>query len=154
MTRLADPPSAYRHDLMGSAWNPWQTLRGRPDVALVVAALPDHTGGAQVAEHGGRYVVTIDPRLGQAARNEALAHELTHVERGLLPADAPDWLLAKEEARVRRLVAQRLVDSPALARLVEVAEREGWALEAADLLDELGMPHDESSLALLAEVWP
>lgn len=140
---------------MGAAWNPWLTLRGRADVALVMEALPEHTGGAQVAQHpDGRYVISLDPRLGQAARNEALAHELVHVERGVLPADAPEWLVEKEEARVRRLVAQRLVECPALARLAEAAEREGWALEAADILDELGLPQNESSLALLAEVWP
>lgn len=89
---------------------------------------PRTGGSAAVVLPGGDELVLLDHGLAaehrRAERRVALGHEVTHLERGLLPADAPAALLAAEEARVRAEVVRRMVP---------VDELRAWAAELAEL---------------------
>lgn len=85
--------------------------------------LPDGHRGL-TAQRGEKAVVFISRALSPVERLVVLAHELAHLERGgsgWVPG-MPDRLMAivgREESRVDRIVAERLVPSEALARWVE-----------------------------------
>lgn len=89
--------------------NPWAELRARADVALRWGHLPAEAGDGLVVDDGQQVTIWLSATAGRRERNAALAHELEHVRRGVPPRDAPDELVAKEEAIVRRITAQRLV---------------------------------------------
>lgn len=52
-------------------------------------------------------VITLDPRQGQAERRCTIAHELEHVRLG--PAPQVPVLIARDEERVNRAAARRLI---------------------------------------------
>lgn len=120
------------------AWNPWRALRGRPHLVFARRPLPAGFDGALVATAAGP-VVLLDVGLTYEERQETLTHELVHDERGLLPAGAPGWLVAKEEAAVDAEVARRLVDVGQLRRLAATLLDAAEALEAWQLAEELGV---------------
>lgn len=84
--------------------NPWQEFGSRVDWALRWARLPDDMIGlTNFAER----TVTLDRRLLQAERRCTIAHELEHIRRGPVPADA--ILARREEAAVSRAAARTLI---------------------------------------------
>lgn len=141
-----------------AGWNPWRALRDRASIELLMAPLSDESGGALAVEGAdGAQAVVLDRRLTQAERNAALTHELVHLERGLLPPGSPDHLVAREEAAVRRIAAARLVEQPALMKLVQAAEEDGYPLEPWEIVDFLGLPEKSGRQIVedfFREVWP
>lgn len=126
---------------MGSGWSPWRALREREHVTFRRVALPAGVGGGLfVRWPDGRAVVAVDEELGQAERRAVLAHELVHDERGALPAGAPAWLEAKEEAAVDAVVAERLVPSDELRAWAREAFELADAVEAWQVAERFGVP--------------
>jgi Zn-dependent peptidase ImmA (M78 family) len=114
-------------------WNPWRALREQADVVLVRSVPLAGPRGLAIVFADGEPVVALDPELGRVERRSVLAHELVHLERGLLPADAPEHVVAKEERQVDDEAARRLVPVDELravaASLLDVAETvEAWQL--------------------------
>ena len=92
-----------------SRFHPWRWLRDRhARIDIVWRQLP----GGRAGYWDGAHTIVLDPRLTQAGRRSALAHELVHVERDLIPTDAV--LLAREEAAVDEIAARRLISLDAL----------------------------------------
>lgn len=93
--------------LIVTAVNPWAMLRASPDVTLHVGPLPDGQAGETCYD---TWTVTIAPGLKQRERNDALAHELIHLERG----PAPPAYAAADERAVEEEAARRLIPLAAL----------------------------------------
>ncbi|MFT3661961.1 MAG: ImmA/IrrE family metallo-endopeptidase [Gordonia sp. (in: high G+C Gram-positive bacteria)] len=94
---------------MTGALNPWRWLRDHhPRIDIVWCFTDDGIAGGW---DGDRHIV-MDPRLLQAARRSVLAHELVHVERGVLPEQPV--LIAREERTVDRIAARLLIPLDAL----------------------------------------
>lgn len=108
-------------------WDPWTTLRARPDIVLAWAWLPAGHNG-MVCRDGDGWIVTLDAHLGRIGRRCALAHELIHIERGIVDGPAP--LMVREETIVRGEVARRLVTCDELARTVTRMASIGVGVEA------------------------
>lgn len=58
--------------------------------------------------------ITLDPRIGPHAARSTLAHELSHIKRGMPPDDPV--LLAYEEEACEQEAARRLIPLPKLLR--------------------------------------
>lgn len=87
--------------------NPWAVLRESPGVTLRFAPLPD----GQVAETCfDTATVTLAPGLKQRERNDAMMHELVHVERG----SVHEAYAEREEQVVEEETARRLIPLAAL----------------------------------------
>jgi hypothetical protein len=118
------------------------------------------TGGGYAFSHRGRIHVVIDPALDAAARRVVLAHELVHVARGACP-DRPglprcwDAIIRREEARVDRLVASRLVPENQLQDLVDEARRGETAMTIGDVADAFAVTTEVATQAVrtLATDW-
>lgn len=140
----------------GGRWRPWRDLAERPNVDL---ALVDMPAGAPAALHvtdGKVHVILIDRRLDPAERLAALAHELVHLERGgsghvdglpvqLRPA------VAREEARVDRIAAARLMPYDELEQVVSRCCEVAGGVTAADVAEEFGV--SERLAAVAIEQW-
>lgn len=63
-------------------------------------------------------VIVLDSTLDRVERRCTLMHELVHFERGIGWPDATEATMVREEAKVRREVAARLVPAGELADLV------------------------------------
>ena len=100
--------------------HPWRALRHREDVTLHWATLP-----APLHAVTDGTTVWMHDRLLQTERRCAIAHELVHIERGTRCVDDA------EEQRVRRITAQRLIDTADLVRAVQ------WANTVEEAADEL-----------------
>lgn len=100
--------------------HPWRSLREREDIILHWADLP-----APLHAVTDGTTVWMHDRLLQTERRCAIAHELTHIERGTRCVDDA------EEQRVRRITAQRLIDT---ADLIEACK---WANSVEEAADEL-----------------
>ena len=100
--------------------HPWRSLREREDITLHWADLP-----APLHAVTDGTTVWMHDRLLQTERRCAIAHELVHIERGTRCVDDA------EEQRVRRITAQRLIDTAELVRAVQ------WADTVEEAADEL-----------------
>lgn len=109
------------------AWNPWETLRNRSDILLEWAWLPAGHHGT-VRRTGDGWVITLHAGLDRVGRRCALAHELIHVERGIVHASRAT--MVREEAIVRAETARRLVPCGELARTVDRMASIGIGVEA------------------------
>lgn len=127
-------------------WNPWRALRAREHIELVYGDLGGCPGMCERGPFGERIV--LDPTLGRIDRNAVLAHELVHLERGILYSPTtPDALVAKEEAAVEAIVADRLVPPVLLEQYLEAAgAHEG--VTVAMVATEFEVPLDIAELAL------
>lgn len=84
--------------------NPWRHLAvHHPGVRVIWTRIPGATRGFTDGER-----IWLDDRLTQVQRRVTVCHETIHIERGIIPADS------LEEARVNRLVAQRLISTDQL----------------------------------------
>ena len=72
--------------------NPWAWLRSRPSIDLVWGGLPVGWRGATDGS-----TIWIAERLTQRERRSTLAHEITHIELGLLGPQSP---VCEERVRV------------------------------------------------------
>lgn len=110
----------------GERWSPWRAISELEHVDVVHAILPEVVGGGICARLGGRIVVVLDRRLPRADRRCVLAHELVHLERDSLdccvygqPDDRWTSVMVREEMKVNREVARRLVPELELAQLIQ-----------------------------------
>lgn len=96
--------------------------------------------------------IRLDPRLDRRQRRAALAHELVHLERGggVTCAGMPaTWvpLRQREEQRVNREVARRLVPPAELDALVE-SRRSVGPVTSEVVADEFDVPEWVAGIAL------
>jgi hypothetical protein len=122
-----------------------------PDVVLV-EGLPGGLRGCYVTD-GEAAVIAVDRNLPPAERDAVIAHEQAHHERGGSGhrADAPPgWgaVVAREEARVERLVAERLAPDPVVHQVVRRLGDLGEAVTAEGVADELGVARSVAHQAL------
>ncbi|MEO8888786.1 MAG: ImmA/IrrE family metallo-endopeptidase, partial [Jatrophihabitantaceae bacterium] len=110
-------------------YDPWRELRENwPEIEVVSEPM----SGGLLGEL--RYpVIALRSGTSAAQRRCTLAHELVHLERGVI--DCGPWS-AREELRVHAEAARRLVGLTALARA----------------MSELGGDHDVGALAGLVDV--
>jgi hypothetical protein len=85
-----------------------------------------------------RDVVVLDARLRRRARQEVLAHELVHVERGIGWPDASAATMEVEEERVWRVALDRLAPPPEIRAFLERRGTVG-AVTVADLAEEFDL---------------
>lgn len=116
--------------------HPWRRLRSLEDWRLAWEPLSEGVVG-QISWLA--HTITIDPRLSQAQRRCALAHELEHIARG----PAPDWDSAREERAVEQSAARRLVSVDELTAALR------WTRYPGELADELWI--DQAMLAALID---
>lgn len=134
-------------------WDPWRELERRGHIRVVWRPLPEGTGGAAIVRQHGQAVVFLDPRLSGRERTAALAHELVHDERGLFMDTGelpPTWkvCVVREERRVDREVARRLVPLEELIDAARCADDFGYPVTAAEIAEEFGAPLWVAELAM------
>jgi hypothetical protein len=145
MTRmLYVTPPPYR-DHMRRGWNPWSALRDRDHIRFVLDPVAEVGGGGLYARHGDCAAIVIHPELHRIDRRAALAHELIHDERGIVPTEAPQWIVSREEHLVHLEVARRLVP---LDQLADFVEAHAGPLTVADVADEFDVPPDVARRAI------
>ncbi|MDL9938728.1 hypothetical protein QSJ18_18430 [Gordonia sp. ABSL1-1] len=105
-------------------YNPWREARKRTHLLITLAELPDDHRGCLTGNH-----VVVGADDPQASRRCTIAHELVHDERRIFPVDRV--LRAREELRVERIAARRLIE---LHRLVDVLL---WTRRTDEVAEEL-----------------
>lgn len=121
------------------AWNPWRALRAREHIRLDWLWLNAGMRGYIEDDPPGRRIV-LARGLSQPERRAALAHELVHDERGLLPQWAPVSIRAKDERAVDAEVARRLVPADELAEFVLERLSIDEPVTAACIAERFGVP--------------
>jgi hypothetical protein len=120
-------------------WNPWRELRSRTHIVFRLNDIADVAGGAVYYRRGDRAAIVISPSLPRPDRAAALAHELVHDERGGADHEGmpPCWgpVVKRDEARVDREVARRLIDLEELAEYVEGRASIGEPVFARDVAE-------------------
>jgi hypothetical protein len=113
----------------GEPYDPWRDLADNwPQIEVITERMQGHLLGEL------RYpVIALRSGTSAAQRRCTLAHELVHLERGVV--ECGPWS-AGEEFQVHAEAARRLVSGPALVRA----------------LRELGGDHDLGALAQLVDV--
>lgn len=107
--------------------HPWRDLRGRENVVVHWRALPPGLLGVT----DGRDQIWLDRFQLQVERRCTLTHELVHIDLGHDGCQAE-----REEGRVRRLTAERLIDT---RDLIQVCL---WAHDVHQAADELWVTVD------------
>ena len=105
--------------------NPWQRLR-----TLVDVELRWHENGPMGRTIHSEQAISLRLDMTWAERRCTVAHELLHIERGPMPAG----LRAKDEERVRRETAQRMIPD-----IRPVGDAIAWALSPEEAAEELGV---------------
>lgn len=105
-------------------WNPWEHLRTHQDIRLTMSRLPP--GQRAYIDFDTQHIY-LDSQLLQRERNDALAHELTHLARGCPIAGFED----AEERAVNVEVARRLLP---LDQLVQALR---WSRNPTELAEDL-----------------
>ena len=103
--------------MSGGRWDPWEALYHAADVVLVEDVSLAGPRGLAIVFPDGEPVIALDPTLGRVERRCVLAHELVHLERGLLPRWAAEHVRANEERLVDGEAARRLVPEEELLAL-------------------------------------
>ena len=119
-------------------WNPWAALRATP-IQLWFAPLTGERGRWTRRPDGDE--ILLDERLDRRTRQEVLAHELVHAERGVGWPDATPATMEVEEERVWRIALRRLVPPEHLARFLAERGTVG-AVTVADLAEEFDLSPD------------
>lgn len=124
-----------------------------PPEVVLLEALPGGLRGCYATD-GVAAVIAVDRNLPQAERDAVILHEQLHHERGGSGhrAGAPaGWgaVVAREEARVERLVAERLAPDAVVRPLVRRLAGLGEAVTVGDVAAELGVARSVAHQALL-----
>lgn len=119
-------------------WNPWAALRSSA-VTLWFAPLGDQRGRWTRRPDGDE--VLLHEGLDRRSRNEVLAHELVHVERGVGWPGATAATMQLEEERVWRIALERLAPREEVEAFLR---RRGSAgpVTIADLAEEFDLSDD------------
>lgn len=136
-------------------WDPWRELRARNHIVFRFHRIAGLAGGAVHARRGDRVAIVVDPRLGPVERRAYLAHELVHDERGGgcdFEGMPPQWLavVAREEARVERIVAERLVPATELRAFIASRLDTEGAVATADVAIHFEVPDSVAAAAMMA----
>lgn len=107
-------------------YHPWRHLASLHGWAVTWQHLP---AGLHAVTHFDARRIILDPRLRQAERRCALAHEIVHVERG--PVADDDRLAGIEEAAVCQIAARRLIGLRALGEAL------AWSLDTVEVAEAL-----------------
>lgn len=121
---------------MAARWNPWRSLRSRPDIVLWFAPLGGDRG--RWSRGSGGDEILLDPTLDRRTRNEVLAHELVHAERGIGFPLATEATMELEEERVWRTALDRLAPPDELRAFVERRSTAG-PVSVTDLAEEFDL---------------
>lgn len=134
-------------------WEPDREAELRGDVTIANAPLPRKTGGAVAIRYGDdSTVILIDPTLIGPARRDALAHELIHHDRGGGAHGAgwerfrPDRI--REERRVNRIVAERLIPTMHLQHFCDQQADLGHGVGPAEVMAEFEVSRAVAEQAL------
>jgi len=124
-----------------------------PNVRLGFERLPNECGGAAIYYGARNTVILLDTRLTQAERKAALAHELLHLERGSVSKcrnirGALSVEVVREENRIQREVARRLVPLDELGPVVDRIAGLGHGVTALEVAEEFDVPPVVASQAL------
>lgn len=106
-------------------WNPWRHV-GKHYPHVVVDTRTELPGRLWGFTDGA--TIWLCRLLDQAARRSTLAHEVVHLERGPVPADARGQ--AREERTVSAIAARRLITLDALADALRWTRDEHQLAEA------------------------
>lgn len=98
---IAHPRSKTCARTAGMTWNPIDHTQG----LRIISSLPLPAGIAGLTDG---HTIWLNPALTPTGYRCTLAHELIHVERGVIH-HLPDVLAAREEATVDRIAAHRLI---------------------------------------------
>lgn len=120
----------------------------------MVCDLPAGVRAVHARSADGHRAILVSRALDPAERRAALAHELVHDERGggCHTPGLPDRLrplVAREEARVERIAARRLLPAAELASWVGRRLDVGDSVSPADVVAEWDVPHHIAALALI-----
>ncbi len=122
----------------------WRSIAHRNDIQVRLAQLPDECGGGVLVRRDGLVWILLDGERPAHERRAILAHELEHLERGSVRFDgAPaGWevVVAKEEQRVDRAVARRLVPLKALRAFVAQQSGLGEPVTAGCVAETFDVP--------------
>ncbi len=117
--------------LLACEYDPWVDVRlNWPQVQVVIEAMPDDLLGE--VRDGGQ-LIALRAGTSGAQRRCTLAHEIVHLERGIL--DCGPWL-QREELQVHSCAARRWIPLRSLIAAVR----------------DLGSPDDHGALAHLLDV--
>ena len=119
-------------------WNPWAALRATT-IELWYAPLQGERGRWTRRTDGEE--ILLDESLDRQARQEVLAHELVHAERGVGWPDATAATMEVEEDRVWRIALRRLVPPAEIARFLARRSSVG-PVTVADLAEEFDLSPD------------
>lgn len=138
---------------MGDTTGVWGDLRARSEIECMLCALPAGVRAIYARSEDGHRAILINRALSPIERLTALAHELVHDERGggCHHPDLPDRmrpLVARDEARVDRIVAQRLLPLDRLAPWVSRTIETGEGVTADDVAREWDVTPEVAALAL------
>ncbi len=119
---------------------------------MVFRKLPTGVDGYH-ATNGRLHFIALSRTLSQSERNETLAHELIHAERGGGPlySDQPagwDDVVSRDEAAVGREVARRLVPADDLAALIAQTVDLGESVDAVAVAEHFDVSEPVAQLAL------
>lgn len=128
-----------------AGWNPWRALRDRRQTTLVFSPINGADALASIDRSTGDETVILSPALDRTARRAALAHEVIHFERGILPPGTPELVVAREEHQVCEETARRLVP---LDDLAEFVARTVEPVTARVVADEFDVPSAVAGRAL------
>lgn len=111
-------------------YRPWRDARSRPELEVMVAELPAGVRALHAISADGHRAILVNRALPPVERLAALAHELAHddCKGGCHHPGLPDLLrplVARDESRVDRIAADRLLPLPRLAAWVSA--RRAWA---------------------------
>jgi hypothetical protein len=122
----------------------WRSIRERDDINVRVAQLPDEVGGGVLVRRGDRVWILLDAGRPAHERRAILAHELEHLARGSMRFDGspPTWdaVVAREEQRVDRAVARRLVPLEQLRAFVAARSSMDEPVTAGCVADAFDVP--------------
>lgn len=126
-------------------YNPWRRLHRLHDWTLIFGTLPEGVLG-----HTDWNTKTITLALGQYQRERrcTIDHEVEHVHSGYVGDDP--ITVAREEKRINRLVARRLI--PGIRAMADALIAADWCLDTA--AEELHVDADTLAVRLGAITHP
>lgn len=131
----------------------WRSIADHDNIHVRLSdELPAACGGGTIVRRSdGSVWILIERALDPDRRRAVLLHELVHLERGTARCQgAPcEWaaVVAREEATVNRIVAERLVPEDELLDFVRRCLSIADYVTALDVADEFGVPVDVAELA-------
>ena len=128
-------------------WNPWAALR-TTSIRLWFAPLDGERGRWSRLPEGDE--ILLDEALDRRSRNEVLAHELVHAERGVGWPAATAATMEVEEERVWRIALRRLVPPDELACFLRVRSGVG-PVTIADVAEEFDLSPEAAGR--VAHLW-